>query len=251
MPVSPGAFAHPVDARGTGVLLDAFQRLSEILAGQRPAPTSSPRRGEERCRRAPGMDCCSERASSGFTLRPSRPGPIRGWLPSTSIPRARASCISASRSALPSDHRSPLVLRPLLTSPRRATASRPPPSRTTPRTRNGRGILGHPWRPPRVRPATFIAHPPRLRNGPLMTSGFASWEQTRPDRPALYAQPTNPVRDPARHVFLESRFRTPASSPPSLTTSSCHRLVVGAITSTGDLHPRAAGHASHTPSVHC
>jgi hypothetical protein len=38
MPVSPGAFAHPVDARGTGVLLDASERLGEILAGQELLP---------------------------------------------------------------------------------------------------------------------------------------------------------------------------------------------------------------------
>ena len=27
-----------------------------------------------------------------------------------------------------------------------------------------------------------------------MASGFASWEQTRPDRPAFYAQPTKPIQ---------------------------------------------------------
>ena len=30
--------AHPVDARGTGVLLDASERLGEILAGQELLP---------------------------------------------------------------------------------------------------------------------------------------------------------------------------------------------------------------------
>jgi len=38
MPVSPGAFAQPVDARGTGVPLDASERLGEILAGQALLP---------------------------------------------------------------------------------------------------------------------------------------------------------------------------------------------------------------------
>ena len=42
--------------------------------------------------------------------------------------------------------------------------------------------------------------------------------QTRPDRPALSAQQTRPRTIPPRHVFLGSRLRTPASSPPSLTT---------------------------------
>jgi hypothetical protein len=38
MPVSPGAFAHPIDARGTGFLLDASERLDEILTGQQLLP---------------------------------------------------------------------------------------------------------------------------------------------------------------------------------------------------------------------
>ena len=38
MPVSPGAFTHPVDARGTGVLLDASERLREIPTGQELLP---------------------------------------------------------------------------------------------------------------------------------------------------------------------------------------------------------------------
>jgi hypothetical protein len=108
----------------------------------------------------------------------------------------------------------PPVLRPLLTSPRRATPSRTSPSRTTPRTKRT-GHLGHPRRSPRVRPATFIAHPPRLRNGPLMTSGFVSWcRLARTAPPSTRSTP----RISTRHVFLGSRLRTPASSPPSLTT---------------------------------
>ena len=111
------------------------------------------------------------------------------------------------------------AIRPLLTSLRRATPSRASPSLPTRRARQARpGIPGHPQRSPRVRPATFIAHPPRLRNGPLMDIGLRLVVQTRPDRPALYAQPTNADKAPMRHVFLGSRLRTPASSPPSLTT---------------------------------
>ena len=48
MPVSPGAFAHPVDTWGTGVLLDASERLSEILTGQELLPQA--RLGGVRCR---------------------------------------------------------------------------------------------------------------------------------------------------------------------------------------------------------
>ena len=113
--------------------------------------------------------------------------------------------------------RSPLVIRPLLTSPRRATPSRASPSRTTPRTK-WTGHLGHPQRSPRVRPATFIAHPPRLRNGPLTASGFASWCRLARTAPPSTRSETRPRTIPTRHVFLGSRLRTPASSPPSLTT---------------------------------
>ena len=113
----------------------------------------------------------------------------------------------------------PPVIRPLLTSPRRATPSRASPSLPTRRTRQARpGIPGHPQRPPRVRPATFIAHPPRLRNGPLMTSGFASWCRLAQTAPPSTRGETRPQTIPPRHVFLGSRLRTPASSPPSLTT---------------------------------
>ena len=47
---------------------------------------------------AAGLLLRSDRASSGFTLRPSRPGPRRGWLRSPQQPRARTSSRSASRS---------------------------------------------------------------------------------------------------------------------------------------------------------
>ena len=113
----------------------------------------------------------------------------------------------------------PPVIRPLLTSPRRAAPSRAPPSLPTrEHAKRGPGIPGHPQRPPRVRPATFIAHPPRLRNGPLMTSGFASWCRLARTAPPSTRSETRPQTIPPRHVFLGSRLRTPASSPPSLTT---------------------------------
>ena len=122
----------------------------------------------------------------------------------------------------------PLVIRRLLTSPRRAAASRPRPSRTTPRTKRT-GHLEHPRRPPWIRPAPFLAHPPRLPDGPLMDIGLRHVMLARPDRPALYAQPTPTPRAKARHVFLGSRFRLRLPSHPASRRRSCHRLVVGAI----------------------
>ena len=142
----------------------------------------------------------------------------------------------------------PLVLRRLLTSPRRTTASRPQSSRTTRRAAltHRTGILRHPWRPPQVRPATFLAHPPRPRDGPLMTTGFAMPSWLAQTAPPPTRSPPAPQRDPARHVFLESRFRLRLPSHPASRRRSCPWLVVGVISSTGDLHPRAADHAGRT-----
>ena len=47
--------AHPADARGTGVLLDASERLGQVPAGDIEGP---PRRGERRCHPAPDR-CCA------------------------------------------------------------------------------------------------------------------------------------------------------------------------------------------------
>ena len=60
--------------------------------------------------------------------------------------------------------------------------------------------------------------PTAFTERPLDDIGLRLVVQTRPDRPALYAQPTDAIKAPMRHVFLGSRLRTPASSPPSLTT---------------------------------
>ena len=144
----------------------------------------------------------------------------------------------------------PPVLWPLLTSPRRAASFRPPPSRTTPRTKRT-GHLGHPWRSPQVRPATFTAHPPRLRNGPLMDIGLRHAEPARPDRHASYAQPTATMT--ARHVFLGSRLRLRLPSHPPRGVAVAIDLWLVPSTSTGDSHPRAASHAGRTRvgRAHC
>ncbi len=81
------------------------------------------------------------------------------------------------------------------------------------------GHPGHPRRPPRVRPATFIAHPPRLRDGPLMDIGLRHVLLARPDRPALYAQPTTSPNSPAAPCVPRVATSPPASFPPRLTTT--------------------------------
>ena len=93
-------------------------------------------------------------------------------------------------------------------------------------------VTGHPGTPAEIstgKTSNLHRTPTAFTERPLDDIGLRLVVQTRPDRPALYAQPTDAIKAPMRHVFLGSRLRTPASSPPSLTTSSCHRLVVGAI----------------------
>ena len=79
---------------------------------------------------------------------------------------------------------------------------------------------------------------------PLDDNGLRRNRPARPDRPASYAQPVAAMA--TRHVFLGSRFRLRLPSHPASRRRSCPWLVVGVISSTGDLHPRAAGHAGRT-----
>ena len=64
-----------------------------------------------------------------------------------------------------------------------------------------------------------------------MTSGFASWEQTRPARPAFYAQPTKPVQVRCAMCSEGRDFALRLPPHPASRLSSRHRLVVGAIPS--------------------
>ena len=79
---------------------------------------------------------------------------------------------------------------------------------------------------------------------PLDDNGLRRNRPARPDRPALYAQPTAHLA--AGHVFLGSRLRLRLPSHPVSRRRSCPWLVVGVISSTGDSHPRAADHAGRT-----
>ena len=82
-------------------------------------------------------------------------------------------------------------------------------------------VTGHPGTPAEISTSkTNNLHrtPTAFTERPLDDIGLRLVVQTRPDRPALYAQPTDADKAPMRHVFLGSRLRTPASSPPSLTT---------------------------------
>jgi hypothetical protein len=199
--------------------------------------TDSPRRGERRCRVA-------------WIAAALRAGAIGLHAPALS--RRRPTGLASVKAAAASTHvlhldfafgpsrrpSIPPVLRPLPTSPPRASASRPPPSRPTRRTRHPerRGVPRLPRRPPGIRPGTFIAHPPHLRCNPLMASGFAVCGRLARTAPSSYA-----VRVP--RVAVSPR----ASFPPRLTTTQLPSGVwLVPSTSTGDSHPRAAGHGGRT-----
>ena len=82
-------------------------------------------------------------------------------------------------------------------------------------------VTGHPGTPAEIstsKTSNLHRTPTAFTERPLDDIGLRLVVQTRPDRPALYAQPTDADPAPMRHVFLGSRLRTPASSPPSLTT---------------------------------
>ena len=82
-------------------------------------------------------------------------------------------------------------------------------------------MTGHPGTPAEIstsKTSNLHRTPTAFTERPLDDIGLRLVVQTRPDRPALYAQPTDATKAPMRHVFLGSRLRTPASSPPSLTT---------------------------------
>ena len=92
-------------------------------------------------------------------------------------------------------------------------------------------MTGHPGTPAEIstsKTSNLHRTPTAFTKRPLDDIGLRLVVQTRPDRPALYAQPTDAIKAPMRHVFLASatpgmtrgaglgsRLRTPASSPPS------------------------------------
>ena len=90
-----------------------------------------------------------------------------------------------------------------------------------PHPANTPSVTGHPGTPAEIstsKTSNLHRTPTAFTERPLDDIGLRLVVQTRPDRPALYAQPTDATKAPMRHVFLGSRLRTPASSPPSLTT---------------------------------
>ena len=177
------------------------------------------------------MNCALHGRLRASPSDPPAPGPTCG-LAAFNVHPTSTSVLHLGFAFGPSRRSStPPVIRPLLTSPRREAPSRTPPSRTTRRAvlAHRTGILGHPRRPPRIRPTAFTAHPPRLHDGPLMDIGLRHAMLARPDRRASYAQPTRPRTVAMRHVFLGSRFRLRLPSHPASRRRSCPWLVVGAI----------------------
>jgi hypothetical protein len=201
---------HPVDAWGTGVLLDASERRGEVVAGENPLPqarhggVSFPVRG-----RRP----VAALSTGSLGLHPRHPlhrAPSRGWLRSSRPARAPWSAARLRVRSFTAKRSRPLI-RPLLTPGKRPSTSRRTGSGDT---RRGR----HPTRSPGISQPTFPAHPPHLRDGPSMTTGLAT---------ACWLARAAPP--PMRFASLGSRFRLQLPPHPASQRRSCPRLVVSVI----------------------
>ncbi len=168
---------------------------------------------------------------------------------------------SASRSALPGDQRSPPVH---MASADFSTASSALSDTTVPyypANQHGRGIWNTRRDLPRIRPATFLAHPPRLRDGPLMDIGLRHDLLARPDRPRLIRAAQRGPNSPAAPCVPRIAISPPASFPPRLTATQlpstcgwCHQPPQG--THTPELLVMLSaptgvelGHASSIPAL--
>src|SRR5207245_11767981 len=151
--------AHSVDASGTGVLLDTSERLGEIPAVQELLPQArfgGVSGGAIRRRGAAALWA----DVLGLHPRTLPPRPLTGLAAVKATPTS-TNVLTLGFAFSPSRrHSIPPLLRPLLTSPRRAAPFRALPSRPTRRTRHPApsGISRHSRRPPGISPATFLAH---------------------------------------------------------------------------------------------
>ena len=200
MAVKPGPQllgAHPVDASGTGVLLDASERLGKVLAGQELLPQAPPRRGERRCRPAPGRCCALAGRPRASPLDPPRQTPEGVGCDQCSDheherPDARLRVGPSQR------YRSPLVIRPLLTSPQRATPSRAPAVPHHPANQTD-GASGTPVETSTNKTSNLHRTPTAFTDRPL-DGHRASPRGSRLARaaPPYTRSPPNPSRSPVR-----------------------------------------------------
>jgi len=151
--------------RGTGVSLDASERRGEVGPGEDFLPEDHRRGGVSFL--VHGRRPVAALFAGSFGLHPRHPlreGPWRGWLRSMLPTRAPWSVAR-------------LCVRPFVAHDPATTTASADSCRVPGRVsaagvgrplRRGR----HPDRSLRIRPATFPAHPPHLRDGLLMTTGF-------------------------------------------------------------------------------
>src|SRR5437870_5464381 len=112
------------------------------------------------------------------------------------------------------------------------------------------GASGTPAEPSEGKTSNLHRTPTAFTTRPLDGIGLRLVVQARPDRPAFYAQHTEPVVGLSapcvpRVAISHSGFLS--TQPHDWAVAIGLWLVPS--TSTGDLHPRAAGHASRTPDL--
>ena len=178
--------AHPVDASGTGVLLDASERLSEIPAGQELLPQARLGGVRSGVARRRGWTLLWA-VVFGLHRQTVPPRPLAG-LAAFNVHPASTSVLHLGFAFGPSRRpATPPVIRPLLTSPRRATPSRaiavPSPPRRARQAR--RGIPGHPQRPPTSKTSNLHRTPTAFTERPLDDIGLRLVGADSPGPPRL------------------------------------------------------------------
>src|SRR5690348_1695729 len=115
------------------------------------------------------------------------------------------------------------------------------------------GVDGHPGTPAEIsasKTSNLHRTPTAFTKRPLDGIGLRLVVQTRPDRPAFYAQSNETANDPTAPCVP----RVATSHSGFLPTQPHDRAVAIGLwlvpsTSTGDSHPRAAGHVARTPCI--
>jgi hypothetical protein len=239
--------AHPVDARGTGVLLDASERLGEVRAGQELLPQArlSGVRGGVARRRGWAALWAEVFGLHRRTLPPRPPCGV-GCVKRPSREHERPAPRLRVRSF-------PAISDPAgnTTSADFSTANRGLSATVVPsHPASTPSVTAHPGTPAKTsasKTSNLHRTPTAFTEPPLDDIGLRLAVQTRPSRPASYAQHAEDPDAPWVPRVTTSHSGLLPTQPHDRAVAIGLWLVPS--TSTGDSHPRAAGHVARTPDV--